>query len=381
MAAEAARTARSHPSVLGAQCTAHSTALWVTADLDEIHEVDRYPEEDSACRALDIQRRRGGNAGNAAFVLAQLLLRGDGGCRVRWAGVVPRDADDATFVLDALAASGVDTSLREEVAEGGMPTAVIIKSRATGSRTIVSSRRGMRELSVEHFYSTVLPSAAATPRLWTHFEVRETASCLEMVRASAAARREGRREGWRLSCEVEKPAFGVDAVAPFLAFVDVAFLSKEWVLRHGPALIESDGAAQYQTTELSETHLAVHALRALVGAVPRTSSMSAPTSTGSPALWIVAWGALGAFALSHYRLPHYAPAISIDRVLDSTGAGDTFNAAVITALSRGASPTEALRVGCHVAGRKVAVEGFEGLSLPSPELPLPERTAVKRARD
>ena len=54
----------------------------------------------------------------------------------------------------------------------------------------------------------------------------------------------------------------------------------------------------------------------------------------------------------------------LDDVVDSTGAGDTFNAGVIAALSCGASVSEALHAGCHVAGQKVAQVGFDGLSLP-----------------
>ena len=44
------------------------------------------------------------------------------------------------------------------------------------------------------------------------------------------------------------------------------------------------------------------------------------------------------------------------------GAGDTFIAALLFALSRGATPAQALRCGCAVAGRKVLQRGFDGLA-------------------
>ena len=53
--------------------------------------------------------------------------------------------------------------------------------------------------------------------------------------------------------------------------------------------------------------------------------------------------------------------------VDSVGAGDTFIAALIFALSRGAEPAQALRCGCAVAGRKVTQRGFSGLASAVPE--------------
>ena len=59
-----------------------------------------------------------------------------------------------------------------------------------------------------------------------------------------------------------------------------------------------------------------------------------------------------------------AAASAVERVVDSVGAGDTFNAAVIASLAAGVGAGEALRAGCLVAGRKVAQAGFDGLTLP-----------------
>ena len=49
--------------------------------VDELHEVSTFPREDTACRALSYVRRRGGNAGNLAFVLRQLVAAQSPGVR------------------------------------------------------------------------------------------------------------------------------------------------------------------------------------------------------------------------------------------------------------------------------------------------------------
>ncbi|XP_026969403.1 ketohexokinase isoform X5 [Sagmatias obliquidens] len=50
-----------------------------------------------------------------------------------------------------------------------------------------------------------------------------------------------------------------------------------------------------------------------------------------------------------------------DVVVDTLGAGDTFNASVIFSLSQGKSMQEALSFGCQVAGKKCGLQGFDGI--------------------
>ncbi|MGI9400214.1 MAG: ribokinase [Rhizobiaceae bacterium] len=58
------------------------------------------------------------------------------------------------------------------------------------------------------------------------------------------------------------------------------------------------------------------------------------------------------------------PVVSAGPVVETTGAGDAFNAGFATALSRGAKPVEALRFGCAVAGISVTRAGTAS-SMPS----------------
>ena len=53
-------------------------------------------------------------------------------------------------------------------------------------------------------------------------------------------------------------------------------------------------------------------------------------------------------------------------VIDTLGAGDTFNGACIYAFALGATAEAALRTGAAVAGRKVRQEGFDNLAAALP---------------
>jgi ribokinase len=54
---------------------------------------------------------------------------------------------------------------------------------------------------------------------------------------------------------------------------------------------------------------------------------------------------------------HLVPAIHVSKVVDTTGAGDAFNAGFAVALAEGRSPAEAVRFGCAVAGLSVQKPG------------------------
>ena len=202
--------------------------------IDVVSEVAEFPREDSACRALATWRSRGGNASNTAVVLAELL--GEAG-RVAWMGAVPSEDDpDTAFVLEAMRVVGVDTRSLEPVGgDAGQPRAIIVLSRATGTRTIISSRQGLRELSPTHF-ARALDAAYASNAApcWVHFECRELPSVLHCAEAVARAR--GEAASPLVSLEVEKPHMSPHALAPLLPLCDVVFLSKEWTLAQAGAL-------------------------------------------------------------------------------------------------------------------------------------------------
>jgi len=99
------------------------------ACVDFVNVVEEYPQEDSLARATSQTVRRGGNASNTACVLSAL------GVSTGWVGSVGV-GPMADLVLADLSAYGVrsECSVRCEEAQ---PTAHIVSSKSTGSRTVV----------------------------------------------------------------------------------------------------------------------------------------------------------------------------------------------------------------------------------------------------
>lgn len=398
------------------------------AYVDEVHTVATFPKEDSTTRAISVQRRRGGNAATTACVLAQLMPES----AIRWIGALPAngagDDDAVKFMINCLIDARVDPTIREQVTPDGMgqigvPCSTIIFSKETGSRTIVSSRRGLRELSPEWFSQNVIPAMIratdAGGTHWIHFETREFKSVSRMVKeahgllhtgedaallprfgidASASSPRGGPPTTWRLSVEIEKPAIAVDDALELACMADLTFFSRDWAEAHAAELLDASPSA---TAAASKGALAA-AADAAPGAPPHRAlrilhalaRRAAERSGGRlPPALVCAWGAHGAFAVapqasapppssaavadgaaSDGAAPvrarsaawsvtddHFAPALHVEHVVDSTGAGDTFNAGVIAALGSGHDVATALHDGCHVAGLKVQQDGFEGL--------------------
>lgn len=54
-----------------------------------------------------------------------------------------------------------------------------------------------------------------------------------------------------------------------------------------------------------------------------------------------------------------SPAEDLDAVVDTLGAGDTFNAGVISRLYKGDGLSEAIRFGCWLAGKKCEKVGLK----------------------
>jgi ketohexokinase len=74
---------------------------------------------------------------------------------------------------------------------------------------------------------------------------------------------------------------------------------------------------------------------------------------------IAAWGEEGAYALGASDQLCHAAATPPVRVVDTLGAGDTFNAAVIDAAVKGVAVPELLQSACKLAGAKCGHYGFD----------------------
>lgn len=274
------------------------------ATLDIINEVASYPAEDDEVRALSQRIRRGGNAGNTLCVLSQLGHHG------YLAATLIDEADGKVIEAD-LTRHHINLQFCPRLSEGKMPTSYITLNRQNGSRTIVH-HRDCPELGFDAFQQIDL-----TQFDWLHFEGRhvpELQKMLQYCRQTAP--------GVPVSLEVEKPRQNIEDL---FEMADWLFFSRHYTEATGycsPQALLTSLPSHYQAT--------------------------------------LTWGAQGAYGWHNGRMIHSAPT-PIEQVVDSLGAGDTFNAGMIHSLLQQKPLEECLQFAGQLAAKKCQQYGFEHL--------------------
>jgi ketohexokinase len=279
------------------------------ATLDIVNTVASYPPEDAEVRAIAQALRRGGNATNTLVVLSQL------GHACRWAGTLADDANSG-IIRDDLRRYGIDTSAVRIIGGGRVPTSYIVLSRQTGSRTIVHYR-DLAEYLVEDFQAIDL-----APIQWLHFEGRNVEQTRRMLRQARAV-----RPALPISVELEKPRAGLERLSEL---ADLLLYSRYFAEHHG--------------FEAPEPFLAEMRRRY------------------PAAQHVCTWGEQGAFGVEPGGALQHSPAFPPAQVVDTLGAGDTFNAGFIHARLTGADLAASLQTACRLAGQKCGQPGFHGLA-------------------
>ncbi|KAM8954277.1 ketohexokinase isoform 3-T3 [Pelodytes ibericus] len=284
--------------------------------LDIISVVDKYPEEDSDTRCLSQRWQRGGNASNSCTVLALL------GTHCAFMGSLA-PGHIADFTLADLKSYGIDVSHVITRSGCSFPASIVINNIMNGSRTILHMNRNLPDVTAEEFEKVEL-----TRYKWIHWEGRNADEQVKMIdRVETHNRTSPKEQHIIISVEIEKER---DELYQLLPRGDLVFVSKDVAKCLG-----------FSTAK-----------EAVVGLYPRVKK---------GASIVCAWAEKGAEALGPDGIVLHSDSFPPETIVDTLGAGDTFNASVIYALSKGQSMQEALTFGCQVAGKKCGIHGYDGI--------------------
>ena len=277
--------------------------------IDMIFQVPVYPQENQELRATAFSRRCGGNAANTLIVLSQL------GYQCSWSGVWA-DEPDSNVIFDEFRRFAIGSESAKCVRQGKNPASFILINKKTGSRTI-THYRNLEELDFAHFSGIDL-----TQFDWIHFEGRNVIETQKML---AHVQREV--PDCPVSLEIEKDRGGIESLFSYAGL-----------------LLFSESYAQAMALNPQSLLEQVH---------QRYSCVDAVCSLGEN----------GAIAMSRSGKLHIADAFVPDVVVDTLGAGDTFNAVMIDACLKGLPLQESLQYACLLAGRKCGQDGLTDLQL------------------
>lgn len=275
--------------------------------LDIINLVEHFPVEDAEVRTLSQSKRCGGNAANTALVLSQLAQD------VYLSGVVAND-DHGIWLKSHLRDHGVNVDhVRHH--SGASPTSYITLSQKNGSRTIVHHRE-LDELSTSDFSHIALEQID-----WFHFEGRNVETLGKLLRTTLRA-----RVDQPISLEIEKHRSGLETLA---VHADVIFFSRPYAVESGHTSPES--------------------------------FLSLKQEEYPKAILSLTWGEQGSWLAVSGHIHSIDPG-PVGTVVDTIGAGDSYNAGFIDALVSGKPPVEAATQATRLAEKKIQIQGLTGLN-------------------
>ncbi|KAM4012347.1 ketohexokinase isoform 2-T2 [Anomaloglossus baeobatrachus] len=284
--------------------------------LDIINVVDNYPEEDTDTRCLSQRWQRGGNASNSCTVLSLL------GAPCAFMGSLA-PGYIADFITSDFSRRSIEASCVSWQTWGDTPCACCLVNISNGSRTVTLYDTNLPDVTADDFQKVDL-----TQYKWIHWEGRNAEEQINMIhRVNNYNKSCPTDQRITVSVEIEKER---EELYQLFQYGEVVFVSKD-VARH------------FGFTSSAE---------AVVGLYPRVKK---------GAYLVCAWAEEGADALGPDGHVLHSPSFPPEKIVDTLGAGDTFNASVIYALSNGQSMQEAITFGCRIAGKKCGIQGYDGI--------------------
>ena len=298
------------------------------AVLDIILTVPHYPKEDEEIRALDKKISSGGNINNTLYVLNQL------GHESAICTTLATDPE-AKLLTSSLKNRQIDTEHTQKFIQGQTPSSFISLNSENGHRTIVHYR-DLPEISFDHFAKIEIEAYD-----WLHFEGRNIENLSGMLNIAKTFLTDQ-----PISLEVEKPREGIESLFPQ---VNLLIFSHHYATAKG----FSNGAELLTSIQ----------------------------SQAPNANLVCTWGNQGVWYASVNGQVQHIEAELITPVVDTLGAGDTFNAALIHHLIQGASLQAAVERANHFAGQKCRQEGLDNLlEMKSGKKPLANLKQLSNAR-
>ncbi|BBP45490.1 hypothetical protein THMIRHAS_08630 [Thiosulfatimonas sediminis] len=278
------------------------------AVLDTIFSVEQHPKEDQEMRALSKTHQIGGNVNNTLYVLNQL------GHATSICTTAATDSESKQLI-SGMQDHGIDCTHIQKFIQGSTPNSIVTLNAHNGSRTIVHYR-DLPEVSFEFFAKIEIENFD-----WLHFEGRNIENLQGMLNISKTF-----LDKQPISLEVEKPRENIEALLPLANLV---------IFSHHYAIAK-------QFTD------AVQLLEAM--------SQLAPNSN-----LVCTWGAKGVWLKAINNSIEHIPAIPVNPVIDTLGAGDTFNAGLIHQLLNGNSLSEACKFANQLAAQKIQKRGLDDI--------------------
>ncbi len=268
--------------------------------------VERFPQPDEEAVILDERRGVGGSAANTAIAARRLGLR---------TGIIAKIGLDSfgRIVVDELLREGVDVSGLKVSLTSSTGFSIVVRD-SLGQILVYGFKGAAEELTPQDVDFNLIVSARALHIASLRIDTSKEAAC--------RARSNNVLVSWDPGRVVAR--LGVEKLKDLLKCVDIVLVNK----------LEAK-----TLTGLGDYRLAA---RKLLDYGPR--------------IVIVKRGSEGAYMVSSEGV-FEEPAYPVERVVDTTGAGDTFAAGFITALLWGWRLNEALRLASLAAALKVSKLG------------------------